>query len=66
LRLELPIAVLQLLDRAGHLADLRLQPLDAQDEFGGRRLRGVLAGGLAARTCGRAASRRPARRLPSS
>ena len=34
---ELLVAILQLLDRAGHLADLALQPLDAQHLLSGRR-----------------------------
>ena len=43
---ELLVAVLQLLDRAGHLADLRFEALDAQHLLGGRPLGFVLAGGL--------------------
>ena len=43
---ELLVAVLQLLDRAGQLTDLRLQALDTQDLFGGRPLGFFLAGGL--------------------
>jgi hypothetical protein len=38
LALELPVAVLQLLDDAGHLPDLRLEPVDAGNQFAGRRL----------------------------
>jgi hypothetical protein len=45
LRLKLPVAVLQLLDLAGHLPELLLETLDPQNLIG-RRL--VLAGGLLA------------------
>ena len=36
--LELLIAILQFLDRAGELADARLQAVDARDEVGVRHL----------------------------
>ena len=39
LLLELLIAILQLLDRAGQLADLRLQAVKARDEVGFGQLR---------------------------
>jgi hypothetical protein len=43
---ELLVAVLQLLDGAGHLANLRFEALDPQHLFGGRTVGFVLAGGL--------------------
>ena len=43
---ELLVAVLQLLDGAGHLPDLRFEALDAQHLLGGRPLGLLLAGGL--------------------
>jgi hypothetical protein len=46
LRLELPVSVLQLLDGAGHLTQIGLQALDAQDQIGVGRLRTILPGRL--------------------
>jgi hypothetical protein len=37
--LKLLVAILQFLDRAGELAHLRLQAVDARDEVGARHLR---------------------------
>ena len=60
---ELLVAVLQLLDGAGHLPDLRLQALDAQHLVGGRPLGSVLAGGLLRRLLPEHAADRRQRRI---
>ena len=59
--LELLVAVLQLLDGAGQLADLRLEPFDAQNQVGVLPLGRLLAAGLVRLLAEHAADRRQRR-----